>query len=156
MSVFPLENLPEEVIFHIFDYLKVKDLLNCGQVSTQIRRIARDQKLWQRVDLNGGFQLEFLHIRPINLHPNIQFIRWTWYFFSVWNFKKIRYKIWGWKNRVQKTGPLLFKKRRGSLTLFFTPCFLHPRILHPIFFSVAKWPIFSKQESWVQIDSASM
>ena len=77
MSVFPLENLPEEVIFHIFDYLKVKDLLNCGQVSTQIRRIARDQKLWQRVDLNGGFQLEFLHIRPINLHPNIQFIRWT-------------------------------------------------------------------------------
>ena len=60
MSVFPLEALPEEVIFHIFGYLKVKDLLNCGQLSMQIRRIAQDQKLWQRVDLNGGFQLKFI------------------------------------------------------------------------------------------------
>ena len=60
MSVFPLENLPEEVIFHIFGYLKLKDLLNCGQLSMQIRRIARDKELWQRVDLNGGFQLKFI------------------------------------------------------------------------------------------------
>ena len=59
MSVFPLDTLPEEVIFHIFGYFKLKDLMNCGQLSTQIRRIARDQKLWQRVDVNGGFQLEF-------------------------------------------------------------------------------------------------
>ena len=52
MSEFPLETLPEEVIFHIFGYFKLKDLLNCGQLSTQIRRIAQDQKLWQRVDVN--------------------------------------------------------------------------------------------------------
>ena len=53
MSEFPLENLPEEVIFHIFGYFKLKDLMNCGQLSTQIRRIALDQKLWQRVDVNN-------------------------------------------------------------------------------------------------------
>ena len=42
---------------------------------------------------------------PVNLHPLFYFIRSTWYFFRVWNFKKIR---------VQKTGSLLFKKRRDQ------------------------------------------
>ena len=34
-------------------------------------------------------------------------------FFRVLNFKKIASNIWGAKSRVQKTGSLLFKKRRG-------------------------------------------
>ena len=68
MSVFPLEALPEEVIFHIFDHLKIKELLNCGQLSTQIRRIAQDKNLWQRVDLNGGFQLEFISRSQVMYH----------------------------------------------------------------------------------------
>ena len=62
-----VEALPEEVIFHIFDYLKPKDLLNCGQLSTQIRRIALDQNLWQRVDINGGFQFKFIETDNQNL-----------------------------------------------------------------------------------------
>ena len=33
--------------------------------------------------------------------------------------KKIRSKIWDAKSRVQKTGSLLFKKRRGQLPLLF-------------------------------------
>ena len=52
MSVFPLEKLPEEVILNILTYLKLKDLMNCSQASKRIRRIAQDEKLWQRVDVN--------------------------------------------------------------------------------------------------------
>ena len=33
---------------------------------------------------------------------------------GCWPWKKIRSKIWGVKSRVQKTGSLLFKKRRGQ------------------------------------------
>ena len=52
MSELTLETLPEEVILTIFGYFKLKDLMNCGQLSKRIRRIARDEKLWQRVDVN--------------------------------------------------------------------------------------------------------
>ena len=48
---------------------------------------------------------------PVNLHPLFSF----WKHGLVCNPEKIRSKIWTWKNsRVQKTGPLLFKKRTGQ------------------------------------------
>jgi hypothetical protein len=60
-----LENLPDEMILNILGYLKIKDIINCGQTSKRIRVITRDERLWQRVD--GGFQLDFVSIgRVIN------------------------------------------------------------------------------------------
>ena len=47
-----LENLPNEILLKIFDYMKIKDLLRCGQVSRRIRIIAYDQSLWQKVNLH--------------------------------------------------------------------------------------------------------
>jgi hypothetical protein len=47
-----LENLPNEILLKIFDYMKIKDLLRCGQVSRRIRITAHDQSLWQKVNFN--------------------------------------------------------------------------------------------------------
>ena len=47
-----LENLPNEILLKIFDYMKIKDLLRCGQVSRRIRIIAYDQSLWLKVNLH--------------------------------------------------------------------------------------------------------
>ena len=49
----PLENLPDEVILNILGYVKIQDLIICGQLSNRLRCIAQDETLWQRVD--GGF-----------------------------------------------------------------------------------------------------
>ena len=63
LSVFPLEKLPEEVILNILTYFKLKDLMNCSQASKRIRRIAQDEKLWQRVDVNNKkISTEFLEM----------------------------------------------------------------------------------------------
>ena len=47
-----LENLPTEILLKIFDYMKIKELLRCGQVSRRIRIIAYDQSLWLKVNLH--------------------------------------------------------------------------------------------------------
>ena len=52
MSEFPLEDLSDEVILNILGYLKIQDLINCGQLSNRIRGIAQDKILWKRVDVN--------------------------------------------------------------------------------------------------------
>ena len=48
-----LENLPNEILLRIFDYVnpKIKELLLFGQVSRRIRSIAHDQSLWQNMNL---------------------------------------------------------------------------------------------------------
>ena len=48
-----LENLPNEILLKIFDYMnpKIKELLLLGQVSRRIRSIAHDQSLWQNMNL---------------------------------------------------------------------------------------------------------
>ena len=53
MSKSPLENLPDELILNILGYVKIQDLIHCGQTSKRIRVITRDERLWKRVD--GGF-----------------------------------------------------------------------------------------------------
>ena len=40
------EALPNEVILHVFSYLKIMDLLKCGQVSQRFRAISND--LWPK------------------------------------------------------------------------------------------------------------
>ena len=48
-SALQFEALPNEVILHVFSYLKIVDLLNCGQVSKRFRAISRnDQYLWPK------------------------------------------------------------------------------------------------------------
>jgi hypothetical protein len=48
-----LENLPNEILLKIVDYMnpKIKELLLFGQVSRRIRSIAHDHSLWQNVNL---------------------------------------------------------------------------------------------------------
>ena len=48
-----LENLPNEILLRIFDYVnpKIKELLLFGQVSRRIRSVAHDSSLWQNMNL---------------------------------------------------------------------------------------------------------
>ena len=66
MSKSPLENLPDELILNILGYVKIQDLIHCGQTSKRIRAITQDETLWQRVD--GGFQLDFVSINWVINH----------------------------------------------------------------------------------------
>ena len=69
LSVFPLEKLPDEVILNILSYFKLKDLMNCCKTSKRIRRIALDEDLWQRVDVNDKkISLEFLEMILGTIH----------------------------------------------------------------------------------------
>ena len=44
-------DLPDEVILKILSYSEIKALISCGQVSKRIRRISRDNSLWETVNL---------------------------------------------------------------------------------------------------------
>ena len=45
-----LENLPNEILMKIFDYMEIEDLIICGLVSRRIRMIVHDHSLWQKVN----------------------------------------------------------------------------------------------------------
>ena len=48
-SALQFKALPNEVILHVFSYLKIVDLLNCGQVSKRFRALSSDdQYLWPK------------------------------------------------------------------------------------------------------------
>ena len=40
--------LPNEIILHVFSYLKIVDLLRCGQVSKRFRAISNDEYTWPK------------------------------------------------------------------------------------------------------------
>ena len=43
-------SLPNEIILHVFSYLRIADLLECGQVSKRFRAISNDDKyLWPKM-----------------------------------------------------------------------------------------------------------
>ena len=48
-----LENLPNEILLKIFNYInpKIKELLVFGHMSRRIRSVTHDQSLWQNVNL---------------------------------------------------------------------------------------------------------
>ena len=49
LSTLQFKDLPNEVIYHVFRYLKIVDLLKCGQVSKRLRAISiDDQYLWPK------------------------------------------------------------------------------------------------------------
>ena len=45
------QDLPNENILKVLSYLKVKDLLRCGQVSKRIRAVSHDKSLYQKMNL---------------------------------------------------------------------------------------------------------
>ena len=47
-STVKLETLPNEVILHVFNYLKIVDLLKCGQVSKRFHAISNVEYLWPK------------------------------------------------------------------------------------------------------------
>ena len=59
-------DLPNEIILKVLSYLKVRELLCCGQTSKRIRAVSHDETLYQKIDLNGKkVQARFLE-RIIN------------------------------------------------------------------------------------------
>ena len=52
-----LENLPNEILLKIFDYIEIEDLIICSLVSRRIRMIVRDDSLWQKVNQQSKINL---------------------------------------------------------------------------------------------------
>ena len=51
MSSFQMENLPDEVLLTIVNYLDIKSITKFGQVCTRTREISRDESLWRKIVL---------------------------------------------------------------------------------------------------------
>ena len=45
------QDLPDEIVLKILSFSETKDLIRCGQVSKRIRRISRDNTLWETANL---------------------------------------------------------------------------------------------------------
>ena len=54
LSCLQLENLPDEVLLKIFQFLKISEILKFGQVSTRIRAISNDESLWLNLNFRGA------------------------------------------------------------------------------------------------------
>ena len=52
-TIAALEDLPNEILVKISDYLKINDLIRCGQMSKRIRSIANNELLWQKINLKS-------------------------------------------------------------------------------------------------------
>ena len=50
MNTSHFESLPNEILMKIFDYIRVEDLIRCGQVSRRIRTVAHDHSLWPKIN----------------------------------------------------------------------------------------------------------
>ena len=55
--VLNVENLPNEILLKIFDYMDIEDLIICGLVSRRIRMIVHDHSLWQKVNAHPKITL---------------------------------------------------------------------------------------------------
>ena len=53
LSFFPLEDLPNEILLKILSLLDIKEVLQCGQSSTRLRKISNDKSLWLKLNLCG-------------------------------------------------------------------------------------------------------
>ena len=61
------QDLPNEIMVKVLSHLKVKDLLNCGQLSKRIRAVSHDKSLYQKINLDGKkVQTRFLEKIIIN------------------------------------------------------------------------------------------
>ena len=51
LSFLTFEDLPNEIILKIFNFLDIKGVLRCGKVSVRLRGISNDQSLWLKLNL---------------------------------------------------------------------------------------------------------
>ena len=42
------QDLPDEIILKVIDYLEIEDLSRCGRVSKRIRKISHDESFWKK------------------------------------------------------------------------------------------------------------
>ena len=47
------QNLPNEILLKIVDYLHIGDLLRCGQVCRKARTVVHDESLWKKVNFSS-------------------------------------------------------------------------------------------------------
>ena len=53
LSLFPLEDLPDEVLLKILSYLDIKGVLQCGHLFKRIREISNDKSVWKKLKVTG-------------------------------------------------------------------------------------------------------
>merc|ERR1712051_917433 len=59
LSSVQLEDLPDEVSLEIFQFLKIREILRFGQVSTRIRAISNDESLWLKLNFSQGASIPY-------------------------------------------------------------------------------------------------
>ena len=64
--LFSIENLPDEILLGVFEYLEFKDLGRCLQVSKMFRKVGLDKTLWQTIktvdkDVSAEFLVQALN-----------------------------------------------------------------------------------------------
>ena len=47
-----LEDLPDEVILYVMNFLELPDLIRCGLVSKRIRSVSFIESLWKKIDIS--------------------------------------------------------------------------------------------------------
>ena len=58
-----LEDLPDEVILNVLNFLQLPDLIHCGLVSKRIRSVSFIESLWQKIDiLNSDYSMKTVSI----------------------------------------------------------------------------------------------
>ena len=63
MSIFPFENLPDEIILKVIRNLEYRDIIVFSQLSKRIRTICQDESLWKKINLYGKrVPTEFLRL----------------------------------------------------------------------------------------------
>ena len=53
---YQLEDLPDEVILNMLNFLELPDLIRCGLVSKRIRSVSFIESLWQIIDISNSGQ----------------------------------------------------------------------------------------------------
>ena len=43
-----IQDLPNEIILKVINYLEIEDIFRCGRVSKRIRKISHDESLWKK------------------------------------------------------------------------------------------------------------
>ena len=57
MSNHNFEDLPNEILSKILDYLNIRDLIRCGQTFRRLRFVVRNELLWKKVNLSNKSDL---------------------------------------------------------------------------------------------------
>ena len=67
-----IQDLPDEIILKVINYLQIYDLLRCGRVSKRIRKISHDESLRKKAYGLVAENTELKRILVEALHDNKQ------------------------------------------------------------------------------------